>query len=35
VNHQIKTEYDNPTIGLVVCKGMGKIEAQYALEASS
>lgn len=35
VNYQIKTEYDNPTIGLVVCKGMDKIEAQYALEASS
>lgn len=35
VNHQMKTEIDNPTIGLVVCKGMDKIEAQYALEASS
>ena len=35
VNHQIKTDYDNPTIGLVVCKGMDKVEAQYALESSS
>ena len=32
---QIKTDYDNPTIGLIVCKGMDKVEAQYALESSS
>ena len=30
VNHQIKTDHDNPTIGLIVCKGMDKVEAQYA-----
>lgn len=35
VNHQIKTEEDNPTIGLLVCKDMDKVEAQYALESSS
>ena len=35
VNHQIKTDQDNPTIGLIVCKGMDKVEAQYAVEASS
>lgn len=35
VNHQIKTDCDNPTIGLVVCKGMDRVEAQYALESSS
>ena len=35
VNHQIKTDHDNPTIGLIVCKGMDKVEAQYALEAST
>lgn len=35
VNHQIKTAHDNPTIGLIVCKGMDRIEAQYALEASA
>lgn len=35
VNHQIKTEYDNPTIGLLICKGMDKVEAQYALESTS
>lgn len=35
VNHQIKTEVDNPTIGLLICKGMDKVEAQYALESTS
>lgn len=35
VNHQIKTELDNPTIGLLICKGMDKVEAQYALESTS
>ena len=25
----------NPTIGLLVCKGLDKVEAQYALEAST
>ena len=35
VNHQIKTEYDNPTIGLLVCRGLDRVEAQYALESSS
>lgn len=35
VNHQIKTELDNPTIGLLICKGMDRVEAQYALESTS
>ena len=35
VNHQLKTEHDNPTLGLLVCKDLDKIEAQYALESSS
>ncbi len=35
VNHQLKSETENPTIGLLVCKGMDKIEAKYALESSS
>ena len=35
VNHQLKAENDNPTIGLLVCKGLDKVEAQYALESSS
>jgi predicted nuclease of restriction endonuclease-like (RecB) superfamily len=35
VNHQLKGENDNPTIGLLVCKGLDKVEAQYALESSN
>lgn len=35
VNHQLKTEIDNPTIGLLICKGMDRVEAQYALESTS
>lgn len=31
VNHQLKTEYDNPTIGLLVCKDNDNIETQYSL----
>ena len=33
VNHQLKTEYDNPTIGLLICKDKDNIEAKYSLEA--
>ena len=33
VNHQLKTDYDNPTIGLLICKDKDNIEAQYSLEA--
>ncbi len=35
VNHQMKTEQDNPTLGLLVCKEMDKVQAQYALESTS
>ena len=35
VNHQLKTEKDEPTLGLLVCKAKDDIKAQYALEASS
>ena len=35
VNHQMKTEKDNPTLGLLICKDMDKVEAQYALESTS
>lgn len=35
VNHQLKTEEDNPTLGLLICKDMDKVEAQYALESTS
>ena len=33
VNHQLKGEQDNPTIGLLICKDKDNIEAQYSLEA--
>lgn len=33
VNHHLKTEHDNPTIGLLICKDKDNIEAQYSLEA--
>ncbi len=35
VNHQMKTAQDQPTLGLLVCKEMDKVQAQYALESSS
>lgn len=35
VNHQLKEPEDKPTIGLLVCKSLDKVEAQYALEATS
>ena len=34
VNHQMKTPEDQPTLGLLVCKDMDKVQAQYALEAT-
>jgi len=35
VNHQLKKEIDNPTIGLLIVKKKNNIEAQYSLESSS
>lgn len=35
VNHQIKSDDDNATIGLLICKDLDKVEARYALESSS
>ena len=35
VNHQLKDDKDEPTVGLLVCRGLDKVEAQYALESSS
>ena len=35
VNHQLKTEQDAPTLGLLVCKSKDDVKAQYALESSS
>ena len=32
VNHQMKTEQDAPTIGLLICKSKNNVAAQYALE---
>ena len=31
---KMKTEADNPTLGLLICKDMDKVEAQYALEST-
>ena len=33
--NQMKAEADNPTLGLLICKDMDKVEAQYALESTS
>ena len=35
INHQMKMPEDQPTLGLLVCKDMDKVQAQYALEATS
>ncbi|MCM1517183.1 MAG: PDDEXK nuclease domain-containing protein [Pseudoflavonifractor sp.] len=35
VNHLVKTEQDNPTIGLLICKDKDNVLAQYVLEPSS
>lgn len=35
VNHILKTEQDNPTIGLLICKDKDNVLVQYALESSS
>lgn len=35
VNHQMRTESDNPTVGILICKNMDRVEVQYALESSS
>lgn len=35
VNHQMKSEKDGPTLGLIICKSKDNVKAQYALEASS
>jgi predicted nuclease of restriction endonuclease-like (RecB) superfamily len=35
VNHILKKEADNPTIGLLICKTKDDFEVQYALESSS
>jgi len=35
INHQRKKEFDNPTIGLIICKTKDNVMAQYSLESSS
>lgn len=35
VNHQLKSDIDAPTLGLIVCKSKDNVKTQYALEASS
>ena len=35
VNHQMRTEFDNPTLGLLLCKTKDNVMAQYSLESSS
>lgn len=35
VNHILKTDADEPTIGLLVCKNKDNVMAQYALEGTS
>jgi hypothetical protein len=35
VNHKYKTDADNPTVGLLVCRTKDNIVAQYALEGSN
>lgn len=32
VNRQMKSEHDNPTIGLLLCKGKNTVVAEYALD---
>jgi len=33
VNHELRTETDNPTIGILICKTKDNVLAKYALEA--
>jgi predicted nuclease of restriction endonuclease-like (RecB) superfamily len=35
VNHQLKKDCDNPTIGLLICKTKDNIDVQYSLESST
>lgn len=34
VNHQLKTELDNPTIGILICKEKNEIVARYSLDVT-
>ena len=35
INHQLKMDMDNPTIGILICKTKDDIDVQYSLESSS
>lgn len=35
INHQLKTEQDNPTIGILICKEKNEIVARYSLDATN
>ena len=35
INHQLKKDIDNPTIGMLIVKEKNNIDAQYSLESSS
>jgi predicted nuclease of restriction endonuclease-like (RecB) superfamily len=35
INHQLKKDIDNPTIGMLIVKKKNNIDAQYSLESSS
>ena len=35
VNHILKKDIDNPTLGLLICKSKDNVLAQYALESTS
>ncbi|MCD7771058.1 MAG: PDDEXK nuclease domain-containing protein [Oscillospiraceae bacterium] len=35
VNHSVKSENDNPTIGLLICKDKNNLTAKYSLESSN
>ncbi|MDR0874038.1 MAG: PDDEXK nuclease domain-containing protein [Prevotellaceae bacterium] len=35
VNHQLKKDCDNPTIGLLICKTKDNVDVQYSLESST
>ena len=35
VNHILKKDIDNPTLGLLICKSKDNVLAQYALESTT
>ena len=35
VNHQLKSDLDAPTLGILICRSKDNVKARYALEASS